>query len=504
MTAIKTKKAQNLIMRRTIKKSLNDPAWFYENVLNFPALDWQIEGTQAVFDVRRKLAGHNTVVNHKGLPRITVRSCHGPGKTQWLGMLSHIWNFTTLGKIAVTAPKEAQLTRRYLPRYRRCMRDAPKEYKDNISTLGKEILIGNDKDHGVVLETASDPDNLSGFHDDPQLFLIDEASARRLDPMFPVVDGALTTPGSVVVEIGNPTRMEGEFYNHHNKPGVKELYYKMHIKHSDARKLIPQSWVNAMAQKYGVDSPIYLIRVAGEFASYDELILIPPEFIDDALNTPYKSDGSHPQLKISIDVADGGADSTTITAALHYADHVHVIKQKQFHFSPSVAVIESAQAAIEMFNGFGGNKIMDTFIVDAIGVGAGTAGYLMKEGYNVVRNVGGESSDDANKWRNRRVQNYIALYNAFMEGSLTIEPDAIDDEEEFTAHLLSIKRNEDNEKVDDIEPKKKIKQNGQPSPDRADSLSMQYNGEIPTADSVIVMPTTIGTLESASYDAGLT
>ena len=501
---IQTTKAQELVLKKTIRKSFERPEWFYESILNFPALPWQIEGTEAVFDVRRKMQGIPTRFNHEGLPRVTIRSCHGTGKTQFIAMLAHIWNYTTHGKVAATAPKEAQLTRRLLPRYRRCMRDATPEYKDRIKVQGKEIIIGDDRDHGVVLETASDPDNLAGFHDEPQLFLVDEASARRLDPMFPVVEGALTTPGSCKVEIGNPTRVEGEFYNHHMKRGTRELYYKMHVKQDDAPELISESWVNTMRQKYGENSPIFLIRALGEFAAYDELILIPPEYIDDSLDTTYEGDGSHPTLKISVDVADGGADSTVITAALHYETHVHVLKQKAFYFNPSVAVIESAKAALDMFEGYGGRKNFDIFVVDALGVGAGTAGSLMKSGYNVIRNVGGEKSSNPEKWRNRRVQNYIALHNAFMDGSLTIEPDAIDDEEEFRAHLLSIKRNQGLERVDDIEPKAKIKQDGLPSPDRADSLAMQFNGQTPSTSASVFSPVTFGNLESANNDASLT
>ena len=485
------------------QKAFDDPQWFFENILHFPALDWQLEGISAVFDVKRKIDNIPTKVNHGGLPRVTIRSCHGTGKTQFIALLMHIWNFVYYGKIACTAPKEAQLTRRLMPRYRRCMRDAELIYKERIDVLGKDIRVFGDPDWGAVMETASDPDNLAGYHDTPQLFLIDEASAKRLDPMFPVIEGALTTPGSCSVEIGNPTRVEGEFWAHHNKRGTKELYYRMHIKHSDAPELVSQHWVDAMATKYGINSPIYLIRVAGEFASFDEYLLISPEYIDEALDTEYPDDGSLPRLRISIDVADGGADSTVITAALKYRAHTHVIKQKAFYFDPKTATIDAADAALNMFNGFNGRKDKDEFVVDGIGVGAGTHAYLQKQGYRAIKNKG--SDGVTGPYRNRRVQNYIALQNAFMDGSLTIAPDAIDDEEEFRAHLLSIKRaNSDTKNYDDIETKEKIKQDGLPSPDRADSMAMLFNGEAPSIQSPSVFsPIGLGTTETANYDASL-
>ena len=491
-----------------IKKAEEDPEWFYSDILGFKPLQWQVEGTHAVFDVRRKVLGKPTFINHDGLPRITARSCHGTGKTQWLAMLIHIWNFTTYGKIACTAPKEAQLLRRLIPRYRRAMRDAIFEYRKIIEVLGREIRFLDDPDWGAVMETASDPDNLAGYHDTPQLFLIDEASARRLDSMFPVIEGALTTPGSVSVEIGNPTRLEGEFYNHHCKKGVKELYHKMHIKQADAPELITKEWVDIMIAKYGENSPVVKIRALGEFAAFDDYLLIQPEYIEEALDNIEDSmgDGSLPKIRVSVDVADGGSDSTVITVCKIYETYMVVLKQAQFYFPASESPILAATTAMDMFEGFGGCvRNGDDFVVDSIGVGSGTAGKLMELKQNVVTYKGGESSDDTSRWRNRRVQSYIAMYEAFRDGRIKIVPDAIDDEEEFRAHLLSVKRRVSNERVDDLEPKERIKQDGLPSPDRADSLVMQYATQTPAYTRTgLSVPILMGNMESANNDAGLT
>ena len=451
------------------QKASDKPEWFFNEVLRFPALPWQLEAINAVFDIRRK----ETIVNHKRKPRITIRSCHGTGKTQFLAMLMHIWNFTTYGKIACTAPKQQQLTKRLLPRYRGSARNALSFYKEMIQVLGQEIIFGGDRDWGAVMETAADPESLAGYHDKPQLFIVDEASGKRLDAMFPTIEGALTTAGSCIVEIGNPTRIEGEFYKHHMDRNCKDLYYRMHIQAKDAPEFVSQSWLDAMATKYGKNSPIYLIRAAGEFAAYDDYVLIPLDDFDNALDNDLKPDGSHPTLRISIDVADGGADSTVITAAKHYDTHMDVLCQKSFWFNASESPIEAAKAAIRMFEAYGGNKSFDDFVVDAMGVGSGTAGYLIQMGYNIIRHVGGETSDHPDRFRNRRVQNAITLYEFFRDGKIKINTENIDDIEELRAHVFSIKRRQGADKVDDIEPKDTIKKAGLPSPDKFDSLSMQ-------------------------------
>jgi hypothetical protein len=467
------------IFREAAARAEDDPAWFYNKVLNFPAQPWQIIATEAVFDVRRKTRGQPTKVNHKGLPRISIRSCHGPGKTQFLGMLAHIWGFTTYGKIAATAPKEAQLLKRLWPRYRKAMRNADSVYKSCVQVLGREVILFKDPDWGMVAETASDPDNLSGYHDEPQLFLIDEASARRLDSMFPVIEGALTTLGSVSVEIGNPTRLEGEFYNHHCKRGISELYFLMHIKPEDS-EYITQEWVDTMVKKYGKDSAITAIRAFGEFASFDEYLLFQPDLIEEMFDIDEVSDGSISRLRVTVDVADGGADATVITAMRHYDTFKQLLKQKAFYFDPGKAPILAARAAKEMFEGFGGNvENGDDVVVDGLGVGAGTVGKAIELGLPVIRYIGGAASDDPTRWRNRRVQSYMAYYDDVKEGRVHITEGAIDDEEEFRAHMLSIKRNVANERIDDLETKDKIKQAGQPSPDRSDSGAMQYSTEVP-------------------------
>lgn len=490
------------LLTQAVEKAKADPRWFFDNILRFQengelcTLDWQVEATEAVLDARRP--PDQRKVNHAGLDRVTIRSCHGTGKTQWLGLLTHLESFITYDKIAATAPKQAQITKRLFPNIRRATRNAIPEWKSIFNVLTQEVKVADDPDWGLVAETASEPDNLAGLH--PLLFMVDEAAARRLDPMYQVIYGALTRPGAVLVEIGNPTRIEGEFYNHHCKTGVKEIYHRMHIKQQDAPTLITEQWVQNYIKTYGLNSPITKIRALGEFAAFDDYTLIPLEYIEDSFDIEEMTDGSLPRLRVSVDVADGGDDSTVITVGRIYDTFTQIVKQKQFYFNPTESPIKAAEAAESMFDGYGGStENGDEIVVDAIGVGAGTAGLLMKKNYNVIAYKGGEASDDNNRWRNRRVQSYIALYEAFRDGRVRISPGAIDNEEEFRAHLISVKRRVNNERVDDLEPKERIKQDGLPSPDRADSMAMMY------ARMAAVMgkggtPHLLGTMESTNYD----
>jgi hypothetical protein len=188
-------------------------------------------------------------------------------------------------------------------------------------------------------------------------------------------------------------------------------------------------------------------------------------------------DGSLPKLRVSVDVADGGEDETVVTVARHYQSAVAILRQTSFSFKPSVAVIESADAAERMFTEWGGRKDQDDFVVDSLGVGAGCTGTLMKRGYRVVQYKGGAAAANPLKWRNRRVQTYIALRDAFRDSAIIVHPESWHDElawDEFEAQLTSVRTKPGTEKLEDLVTKEEMKRDGLKSPDRADSLAMQF------------------------------
>lgn len=462
------------ILREAIKRAYEDPAWFCSEILQCPNDLWQTEVMEAVLDVDRKLKGTPTKFNHEGLCRISIRSCHGPGKTHVMAKLMHLWNFLDEGLIPCTAPKYTQVTTRLFPEFRRIRTGSLDYYKQLMHCDTGKIEWCNDPDWKAMAESSSEPENIAGLHHRRLLFLIDEGSGRRLDAMFPAIQGALSTEGAVLVVIGNPTRMTGEFYNSHNKRGTKEKYYRMHIKPSDSPRVTKQ-WVKDMEDMYGKHSPVYRTRVEGEFASVDESVLIHPNFVERAFDQDRDSDGSIPTLRITVDVADGGEDATEVTAALHYSSFIQILRQEQFYFETSIAPIEAAKEAIKMFDLYGGDPANgDDIVPDANGVGAGTAGYIMDKDYPCTPYKGSRQSSNPKKWRNLRVEMAIKLEQHYRMNKIFFSEACFDEgqEEIYVSHVMSIKRAE-GENQDDIEPKSKIKAANLPSPDKFDSVSMQ-------------------------------
>lgn len=480
-----------------------DPDWFASSILNTPNDPFQSELINAIADLDRIRLGLPTLFNHDGLTRFTVRSCHGTGKTHTLAKLMHWFNFTRKGRIPVTAPKEKQVTTRVWPEFRKIRGNAMVDYQELLKVEKTQIMWASDPDWCALVETASQPENLQGLHDDHLMFLIEEASGVDED-MFPVIEGAMSTENAILVLIGNPTKTEGEFYNSHRKPGTMELYYKMHVKPEDSPR-VSMKWVNEMKSKYGEKSPIYKVRCLGEFAETTPNQLIAMDWIFKAKNKDPIPDGSLATKRISVDVGDGGEDETVITAAIHYDTFIHVVKQYRFSFPTAESAILTADAVEVIAEKFGMDwENGDDIVVDSLGVGSGAAGELIQREYPVVIYKGGEASDDSTEWLNRRTQSYIGCRDYFRDGKIALDEDLFEgdddqDWDDLIGQLTMIKVNPGIERVEALEPKRKLKK----SPDMADSLAMQFATQEPTIGSTKFDPTIIGELEMNSYDASI-
>jgi len=490
------------IILESKKRAFDEPKWFFETMLNCvgdSALElWQLEGVEAIADVHRVSKGEPTKYNHEGLSRLTAKSCHGPGKTHWLALIMHWWNYCFYGKIVCTAPKANQLKTRLWPRYRKILRGSQQSYRDMIHVDVMNIKVMEDEDWGCIAETASDPENMAGYHDTPQLFLVDEGSARVLDPMYPVIEGALTTAGSVLVIIGNPTRTTGEFYNSHNKRGTMELYYRMHIKPEDSR-FVDEKWVNNMVAKYGANSPITAVRVYGMFPDSEDNQLIVMGWMEDARMQDFTKDGSFPVKRMAIDVADGGLDESIFIVGELYDTKTLFKVMYRKSFPQRTATNDIVEFAIQLFDAQGMDKLTDDIVVDSIGVGTGVASNLIKLGYNVVRYKGGSTEGiNTKEYRNHRVQSYLSYRDEVREGIVYYDEDFCSEEDwdDYVSQMMTIKTKPGEDKVEDLLTKKEIVRLCLKSPDMPDGTSMMYASKAPEINQSAFAPELIGSLMS--------
>lgn len=324
------------------------------------------------------------------------------------------------------------------------------------------------------------------------VLLMEEASGID-DPVWETAEGAMTDKATEILWLakGNPTRAKGRFRECWGR--FRELWGVANI---DSRQVegINLDRIARWARIYGEDSQFFKVRVRGEFADADPNQLIALEWIAEARVRGAawdwaKGDGSRPKVRVTVDVADGGEDDTVVTGAKHWHSAVGVLRQTVHRFPPGTSPILAADAAERMFLDLGGVKhTQDDFVVDGLGVGAGTVGELALRGYSVVRYVGGAQASNPKKWRCVRVQTFMATRDALRNGKTLLHPDMCEDGEawdEFDAQLTSIRSKPGTERVEDLLTKEEQRReratsDDWQSPDRADSFNMQLAGSAPS------------------------
>lgn len=488
--------------KQFIQKVRNDPVFFARDVLNHKALageptlasdperSWELDQFQAeileaVADVWRKKWAQPTKINHEGRNYITVRSGHGPGKTHTAALVAWYLMTAFQCRVVCTAPKLQQLRTRVWSALRKInARAVPWWQSTHVIHDTAVYAIGKDgkenRDWCVLAETATHAENIAGHHERVQLVIVEEATGVS-ESLFPVIFGALSTGEiQILLMISNPTKITGTFANSHLQKREEQNYFRYHVSLNNARR-INRSWVEAMARKYGKDSPVVAVRCHGEFPTSDPNQLLALEWITSAFEREREPDGSISKLIISVDVADGGEDESMVTVGRHYQSFRKMIEQRAYNFPSAESPIRCADVAEESFNKYGGNKERDYFVVDGLGVGAGTAGELMRRGYRVVRHVGGAASADSLRWRNRRVQCYHALRDELRDGYIVFAESfvPIEDYDDLIAQMCSVRTRPEQDRVEDLVTKEQMKNDGIKSPDRADSLAMQYATQSP-------------------------
>lgn len=168
---------------------------------------------------------------------------------------------------------------------------------DNVPALGLEFEWSSEKfylkshaqESFAVPRTSrpEKPEALQGFHSENILFLIDEASGVS-EKVFEVAEGALSTESAFAVMAANPTQQSGYFFDSHNK--MRESWACLHWDAEDS-PLVDKAYIASMAKKYGIQSPIYQVRVKGNFVTAIDGV-IPLDLCIAAQNREVKRIGS--------------------------------------------------------------------------------------------------------------------------------------------------------------------------------------------------------------------
>ena len=316
----------------------------------------------------------------------------------------------------------------------------------------------------IGLSTDS-PERFQGFHAERLLVIVDEASGVP-DSIFGAAEGFLTAEHSRILLLGNPTQLQGEFFDaFHSSSGA---YQTFHISYKDTPNfthrgvpcpyLITPTWVEEKRRQWGEDSPLWYVKVLGEFPMQGDDTLIPLKKILDAQD---RWDGSRKgtPIRIGVDVARFGTDATVI--ATRHGCNVRVV-----HVHRSLDLMATAGAVLSHIRQWKPEATR----IDAIGIGAGVADRLIEQGYMVDAVNVGEAAVNNAAHLNLRAEAYWELRKAFMEGTIAIPPD----DDILASQLSTLHYKFDSKGRLQMEAKEDIRRRGGSSPDRADAVVLAW------------------------------
>lgn len=408
----------------------------------------------------------------------SVRSGHGVGKSTVEAWVI-IWFMVTrpFPKIPCTAPTQHQLFDILWAEVSKWRRNNPALEKELIWTREKLYMNGYPEEWFAVARTASKPDALQGFHAEDVLYIIDEASGVD-DKIFEPVLGSLSTEGARLLMCGNPTQLQGFFYESHHKN--KAAYKTFHIDGRQSSRVSPD-FVNTIIQMYGEDSDVFRVRVAGEFPLAESDVFITLPLIEKSMATEYHPDGKPGQIHIGVDVARYGDDKTVIT---YRTDEKVEIYKKTNGQDTMKTADDIMELGISLVTRYGWEKKDGPIYVkiDDSGLGGGVTDRLKQVKKNnpdrfwwmevcpVIfgKKIKHKYYDDSTTLMMAIVRNLLRPFDE--EGNEKPIELILPDDDELAGQLSCRKYGMTEAGKIKVESKKKMKERGLQSPDSADSL----------------------------------
>lgn len=317
-----------------------NPQHFFNDILNIHFL-WRGQ--------REALEAINT---HK---RVAIPSGHSTGKSALAGGITSWWLTTRpKSRVIVTAPTFRQLYTVYWAELSKWYNQSKLKDLDLFRLTNTSFAINDEelkREWYAMPISPKNPDALQGQHGDKNelvkkimeemgihevtddktieditrilkgekgsdksdkeklLVIIDEASGVQQE-ILEVLEG---TDYDKLVMFGNMTKASGMFYDAVYRH--TDLYKVVRL-NSEESPFMSQEQVEFIAEKYGIDSNVYRVRIKGEAPTQDDDTIIPVNLLRENVKE-YKK-GSTPNknavIEIGNDVARFGDDKTTIYA----------------------------------------------------------------------------------------------------------------------------------------------------------------------------------------------
>lgn len=230
----------------------------------------------------------DSVVDHR---RVTVRSCHGSGKTFGAAclVLWHAYCFPPSNRVITTAPTMRQVRDLLWAE----IGGLHPKLERKIYPVGEllQTRLRFSKNHYAVGYSTDNPEAFQGHHALHMLLVVDEAGGVP-NEIYEAAQGILTGDTDKVLLIGNPTRPHTYFHKTHVNPELGFRRYRISVFDTPnvtiARDgkyypvvpkpfpgLVDLDFAERNIKIYGIQSPFVKARIFGEFPLSAEDQLIP-------------------------------------------------------------------------------------------------------------------------------------------------------------------------------------------------------------------------------------
>lgn len=410
--------------------------------------------------------------------RVAVKSGHGVGKTMLAALAAVGFIITHRPSFVITTSASwPNLAMVLWPQLRYVIRRTVKNlHNQGIVLPGRLMQLEWELDDRwkVFGISAKEPEGFGGHHNDHVMVIVDEASALS-EEVDKALSGLLTGKHDRRLEIGNPLRRTGPFYQHFKDPDWRT--FTIDSRESPnvvaGRTIIPglatREWVDQMTRDWGEGSSVFQSRVAGEFPDETDEILIASKWLD-ALPEKLKSSGE-PRI-LGADIARTGADRTVCWIR----KGGQVVAVKWWQGLDLMATSGRILAIAKEFR-------VDIIFVDSIGLGAGVVDRLHEVGEKTVVGVNvSEAAKDTRAFANKRAELHWKLRTAIQSGALGMTKE----ERRLLGEGTDIRYMFNSRGQIQIEPKDDVKARLGRSPDFVDALAISFAYAGPTK--IYLMP----------------
>lgn len=463
--------------RRQRARWYDDPVAFAREALGIEPWDRQA-------DILRAVAANMSVA---------VRSGHKVGKSTSAVILALWWVVTRArARVIMTSSSGRQVRSVLWKELRRVYRKARYKIGGKLHKV-PDAGLQFDDEREVIGFSTDEPEKMAGFSGPDILFILDEASGIP-EAIFEAIEGNRAA-GARLVMFSNPTQTSGTFFDaFHSKA---HFWHGIRISSAESPNvqagtavvpgLAGRGWIEEKKQEWGEDSPIYQVRVEGNFPTQGSNVVISLALVTRAEERWRDADeaekagepallGDGP-LELGVDPARFGDDESVI--APRRGKKVFVLRA--FQGLDGVQLAGEVLRTIRELRRPG--DPLPRVKVDVIGIGASCADQLRyhtdPDGRRelVLVEVNSAESATSSEYHRLRDQLWFAIPAWIKEGG-ALPPDS-----KLTRDLVAPNYSFDPQGRYLVESKDKTKVRLKNSPDRGDAVALSiFQGQGPLVD----------------------